>query len=314
MDSKSDGSKPDLLSDVNAYEHVQSLGGSPKRSSNSGIPLPLKSGGSGGKSGSPRVKGSCRSTSSSSPSSVRLNSHATQSLEAQFKFKKRRLELMTKELTSKQKPIRDLYQVLVDIKNKLEEAGIVVELNDLPGLASKNADFAGGESCKNKIDPRQLENLKSSIKRIPMGMLEFGRELIHKRCAILHLLGHDPELVKEHMSVYERESDEIENHLQHLFQEQEQKISDLVSFVQNVAESSNLTLQIPEFNDTVEKELERTKSLLKKKEEQLLETTLKLQEVQTELAKKTTVEEEVSKHKQTVHELKHRIRVIFNYC
>lgn len=208
-----------------------------------------------------------------------------------------------KELTNKQKPIQDLYQTLLDLKKKLDDAGVKVKLNEL------NLGIKDAEEPKREMDPVEIENLKSVIRKIPSTLLEFSRDLVRKRSTMLQMFHHDPELVKEHMSVYEREGYELENSIQQLYNDQEQKIADVVAFLQNVVESSNITLNVPEFNDSLQKEYDRVKSLLRKKEDLLNEANSTVHQLQAELAKKMTVEDEAMKSRQTVYDLKHRIRV-----
>lgn len=312
------GSKSEMFGeivDTATSERAQSVVDCKDAKKNSGIPLLLKSpsgSGSGTKTVSPkhteRTKEVSRSNSSSSPSSAcRLNTPGTQSLEAQFKFKKRRLELMMKELTAKQKPIQDLYQGLLELKKRLDDAGINVKLSDvtLPIFDGQQKE----EEPKKEIDPIQLDNIKNAIKRIPHNLMEFSKDLIHKRSAILQMLDHDPELIKEHLSVYEREGYEIESSLQQLFHDQEKKFSELVAFLQKIVESSNVSLHVPDFNEHLQKDLDRTKLLLKKKDDMLAEVNAVVKQLQAELTKKGGVEDEAVRNRQTVHELKHRIRV-----
>lgn len=101
----------------------------------SSIPLPVKS----PKSASPTKVSShilSRNLSKHSrPGSATLTrpSQVTNrhTLEIQFINKKKRLNLLKKDLIEKQKPVLDLYQNLLQIKKRLEELGKVVQLEEV---------------------------------------------------------------------------------------------------------------------------------------------------------------------------------------
>lgn len=259
-------------------------------------------------------------------SSVRLTTAAKVSLETQFRNKKRRLDLLKKELTLKQKPMMELYQGLLDLKKKLEQNGASVQLEEINFIDCKDEGFKKFERLSSptssisskrlvtKIDEYALESLKETILQIPMTFMSFCKDVVRKRSEMLEIMNDSPHIVQERLPMYIKEDKDIQSNLESLYSEQEKRVNELIKFFHTVVESCNVSLEIPKIGNEAENEIKNLKEQLAQKEEMLKRENNLVTEMQKELFKKSAVEEEAAKTKQHVTELRHKIRVGYTVC
>lgn len=263
-------------------------------------------------SSSSPIKKTPGSPPSKSGSLIRLGTTAKQSLEIQFKTKKKRLDMLKKELVGKQKPILELYQALVELKKKLEQTGTHTHLEELKFIDceyKEEADAnAGGEA---KSDSQALEALRVLVEKLVSPVLSYCKDVIVKRADILETLETNPDVAKARISSLKMEGEEMEKNLEEMRNEQEKNVMSVVNYFQKALECSNTTLEVPsQFRD--EDEIEQLKQLLQDKERQLFEANRLAQELQDEARKKTSVQDELNKYKHHANDMKQKIKVGIN--
>lgn len=157
------------------------------------------------------------------------------SLQTQFEVKKQKLDLMKKELLTRQKLVAETYQVLIQLKNKLEESGQKnVELEELK-ISDDYSFTTSTEQKSPEIDEKLLDQMKTSVKHIPSSLLEICRDLLSKRLALLETLENinnssSTEVdFQQQIETYKMESLELENLLEEKFMEQEKRVEDLIA-------------------------------------------------------------------------------------
>lgn len=148
------------------------------------------------KSSTSKIPSHCvlRTSKLSRPSSATLKSLSTvtnkHTLEIQFINKKKRLAILKKELSEKQKPVMDLYQNLIQIKKRLEELGKIVYLEEVKVMSyNEQSDFIpesgdGGEM----FSPEVMQNMQRSIEEIPRTLMTICKNLLGRRNVIVELL------------------------------------------------------------------------------------------------------------------------------
>lgn len=246
---------------------------------------------------------------SKSGSLIRIGTTAKQSLEIQFKTKKKRLDMLKRELIGKQKPVLELYQALVELKRKLEQTGTHPQLEELKFIDCEYKEEtdpnAGGEA---KIDSEALESLRALVQKLVFPVLSYCKNVIVKRSDILETLETNPDVAKARIPSLKIESEEMEKNLEEMRNEQEKNIASVVNFFQKALEYSNTTLELPsKFTD--EGEVEQLKQLLQEKERLLFEANKVMQELQDEAKKRTSVQDELNKYKHHANDMKQKIKV-----
>lgn len=217
--------------------------------------------------------------------------------------------MLKKELVGKQKPVLELYQALVELKRKLEQAGTHTHLEELKfidceykGEADPNA------SGEVKIDPQALAALRTLVEKLVSPILNYCKDVIVKRADILQTLETNPEIAKARIPSLKIEGEEMEKSLEVIREEQEKNIVSVVNYFQKALESSNTTLEVP-LQFTNENEVQTLKQLLEEKENRLFEANRLAQEMQDEVRKKRSVQDELHKYKNHSNEMKEKIKV-----
>lgn len=215
----------------------------------------------------------------------------------------------------------ELYQGLLDLKKKLEQNGTSVQLEEINFIDCKDEIFRKLERSSSptssisskrlitKIDEYALESLKETVLQIPMTFMSFCKDVIRRRSEMLEIMNDSPHIIQDRLSMYIKEDKDIQSNLESLYSEQEQRVSELIKFFHTVVESCNVTLEVPKFGNVSEIEVKNLKEQLAQKEEMLKRENNLVTEMQKELFKKSSVEEEAAKVKQQVTDLKHKIRV-----
>lgn len=248
------------------------------------------------------------STPSKSGSFIRVSSATKQSLEIQFKTKKKRLDMLKKELIGKQKPVLDLYQTLMELRKKLEQTGTHnIHLDELKFIDCdyKEDTSGGGEQ---KLNSEAVDALKGLIEKLVSPVVDYCKNVIAKRADILDTLKSNPDAIKTKMDTLKVESEEIEQNLEEICSEQERNVMYMINYFEKVLKGTNTTLEVPShFAD--EYELEHLKQQLRENESKLAETGKLAHDLQEESRKRSAVVDELNKYKHHVIDMKMKIKV-----
>lgn len=288
-----------------------------------GIPLPLRH--SAPVKPSPKQSHQCHNKPSSpgkgtlkSSTTTSLSSkvetrpeHSRRSLEIQFASKKRKLELMKRELTEKQKPVLDMYKALVNIKKSLDEGGKIVPLINIKVVEfdekgeKLNQILAGGLELGKKlpVDPNLINDMKFTMKQIPLSLLEVCRSIMDKRAAIITLLEtekfDDKTNALKQIDLLKKESTLLEKHVEDAFASQEKQVAELLENWQVILNSATNVSGNTE---------EKLRKELAKQEKTLAEITADLQKAQMQL-KETDGHHEILKAEEEIITLQEKIKV-----
>lgn len=241
---------------------------------------------------------------------VRVGTAAKQSLEIQFKTKKKRLDMLKKELIVKQQPVLELYQALVELKKKLEQTGAQIHLDEMKFIDCEHSDPPStGEQTK--ISSQVIESLRSLIEKLVTPVLDYCKNVMVQREDILQSLETNPEIIQSRINSLKLESEDMTKNFDAIRCEQERNITQMVNYIQTALEGSNVALEIPsQFAD--DSEVEQLRQLLREKEQKLLETVKLNQDLQDESRKKSAAMEELNKYKHHVADMKQKIKVQFD--
>lgn len=273
----------------------------------SGIPLRKTTNSRTTNPSSPKVaakKGTSSPPSQSASSfSVRLGTTAKQSLEIQFTTKKKRFDMLKKELVGKQKPILELYQGLLELKRKLEQNGTHPHLDELKFIDCRLKE----EGSEGKVDLQALEALRSVVQQLGAPLVNYCTHIIDKRANILQTIETNPDSLRDTLPTLQSENAELERSLGELRKQQEKNVADIVDCFRKVMEGSNVTLELPRAIDV--EEVEDLKAQLREKESKLYEVSKLLQEAREEAHKRSATAEELHRSKHYTVELKQKIKV-----
>lgn len=280
-----------------------------------GIPLPLKN--SAPIKSAPKTppnipkinsaKANLKSSTNTSLSSSNNNNsnQARRAMEIQFSSKKRKLEQMKKELNEKQKPVIDMYHTLVTLKKGLDDNGKPVVLGKLKLIefdekGKKEQMTGGGEVLAKKInvDPTVVNDMKLTMKQIPLSLMDVCKSIMDKREAIITLLESEPlndkDTILKQVDLLKKESYIIEKQVEDTFATQEKQITELLESWQKMLNSTNK-------EDELRKELAR-------QEKTLVDVTADLQKAHSQL-KESDDHKELVKAEEEIIMLQEKILV-----
>lgn len=214
--------------------------------------------------------------------------------------------MLKKELISKQQPVLDLYQALVDLKRKLENTGTHIHLDELKFI---DCEYKGDTNAEAKLNSDALQAFKTLVDKLVAPVVDYCKNVIVKRADILDALQTNPDAIKTRIGSLKIESDELEKNLEHLCGEQERNVAYMLSYFEKVLKSSNTTLEVPsQFSS--ESDVERLRQELKERESKLEENSKLIHDLQEETKKKNSVVDELNKYKHHVTDMKQKIKVI----
>lgn len=249
--------------------------------------------------------------SSTNTSLCSKQDQAKRSLEIQFTSKKRKLELMKRELVEKQKPILDMYESLLTMKKGLEDNGKAVVLGTLKliefdekGKREEKENLTGGGEIvkKSSVDPNVINEMKLTMKQIPLSLLDVCKSIMDKRAAIISLLEteqfNDKDTMLKQVDLLKKESCIIEKHIEDTFATQEKQVTELLENWQKILSSASS-------NNDVEEQLRKE---IAKQEKTLTEITADLQKAQMQL-KDADNRKELMKAEEDIITLQEKITV-----
>lgn len=241
-------------------------------------------------------------------------------LELQFLTKKKRLDQLKKDLESKQKPVFDVYESLIQIKKKLEESGKVVPLETLKlvdfeklsgrssFVANSDTTLCCGESMRGdvgELTAEFLRNIKIEMSAIPQTCLDLGSYLIKQRTEVINYLSSlkekgQPVAVEEFL----QDTSRLNQMIDETVARQTGRIERVMGDINSLFEKNNLVVANQIIHD-----LERK---IKHQQEEILRLTNELNEKELELKEWKEKKDEVS-HKiiEENSALKDRIKVFY---
>ncbi|XP_022902540.2 putative leucine-rich repeat-containing protein DDB_G0290503 isoform X1 [Onthophagus taurus] len=263
------------------------------KSSSSGIPMPTIT----SKSAKINRKPRSLSVNSGRPSPTRNTN------EYQFLAKKKRLELLKKDLESKQKPILDLYNGLIELKKKIESNGVVVPLEtvkliDFGGVLSpprpptpppppppEENSFGTMELTDEQIaiaaerNSEYLRILEEELDPVPITFSELGKYLMSTREKLIDQLTKvkNGEIDKEELNLesFEHETKQLNGLINDAIERQEIRVKRILTDAQNLTENNNLVAA-----NQIIKHLD---AKLKETNESLVEVSEELERTQQQL-------------------------------
>ncbi|EFA02559.2 uncharacterized protein LOC660410 isoform X1 [Tribolium castaneum] len=231
-----------------------------KKTSNSGIPLRLKS-------GSNTVTKPLAKTGTyrhSQPMGPVINKNT---LEVQFMNNKKRLLQLHAELVEKQRPLLDMHKSLLRTKKQLEELGKKVVLEDLKIMTLKTDDV----NLKNQLDgagenpaAETAMNLKSSIENALDTCVKVCKKCFVKRDQVVKMLESasksaiEPSELEAEVEELKKERDDMEETIESAIKENEKKIDELINNWQKAVKMGSMNEQlsnkITELEDTIKQQ------------------------------------------------------------
>lgn len=214
---------------------------------------------------------------------------------------------MKKELCEKQKPVLDMYESLITIKKGLEDGGKNVVLGTIKLIEfnekGKKDRLAGaGEIAKKwSVEPNVLNEMKLTMKQIPMSLMDVCKNIMDKRATIITLLEseqlNDKESILKQVDVLKKESCLIQKQVEDTFALQEKHVAQLLDNWQKMLNS-------PDTEEQLRKELA-------KQEKTLVDITGDLQKAQTQL-KESDDHKELARAEEEIIMLQEKIFVSLN--
>ncbi|CAG9764787.1 unnamed protein product [Ceutorhynchus assimilis] len=217
------------------------------------IPLPLKADLLKSSSFIKSARSSISRPVSSTASRISFCSENKHTLEIQFINKNKMFMQMKRELEEKLKPAVDLHKTLVQLKRKLKELGKLVTFEDIKWDPMNEYQKTLGRSEGDGSSPNELlQDLKDSLKQISKTMIDVCKSLLSRRAMIVEVLEKvaNSELnlsdVTSKIDLVKNESQQLENSLQSIMKDQQNKINELVSKWETLLSSNRINVKSEE--------------------------------------------------------------------
>ncbi|KAK5644522.1 hypothetical protein RI129_005822 [Pyrocoelia pectoralis] len=179
---------------------------------------------------------------------------------SQFENKKKQLRKLEDELILKKSLVTDSYNILVELKKRLEESGVTnIELNELKL-----------EVLPTNCEPNLVETMTDVINNIPSTLVETCKSVMNKRVLLLNTLDNfsknklPQEELQKSVKTYKEDTVTIEKLVNDQFKEQQDRVKDLVEkwvlLVKNSGDTANILNQVDELKEKLKEEEEKLAS------------------------------------------------------
>lgn len=241
---------------------------------------------------------------------------STRSLEMQFHQKKKKLEVLKKDVIDKQNNLIEMHEALSQIQKKLGANGKsrsnledfkVINFGDLNKLCKSeevSTSSLTGSTVENKLDPEMVQKMKDTVKQIPFSLLQVCKKLMAKRLHLIDILrdmssSQSESDISQHIESLKEETANLESMLEETFELQEKHVGELVEKWKILLQGNG---DVSAYSDRIEMLQEK----LKEKEEKVTELLCEIQEV-----RKKNDEDSVTV-KVEVNALKDKIKLLEN--
>lgn len=275
---------------------------------NSSIPLRVKSPRSPTKV--PETRITSRPMNPSNKTLAQTNKTNKHTLEIQFLNKKKRLEMLKKEMNEKQRPVLDLYNSLAQTKKKLEEFGKVVQLEEIKLIPVGNVEK--NESTASEVNADTVVNMKTTLEDMPKALITVCQNLLNRQATIGELLESvvkseiDMTELSKKMDSFDSEKNELEKLFNLTLANHEQKINELIHNWQSLLNCKKY--------ETDNIKIDELQQKLHEKDEIIAKFGTNIKELQRKVEdKKNLHDNTISELNGQVYELQEKIAVKYNF-